>query len=282
MKALNTGCKGIDLLLASDSATVCEFAGIPASGKTQLAHWTCLFTLSTRSIGYKVVFIDSGTSFSLQRLRDFWLHSTFAQRRKSIDFNEMLKRQLLVFRCFCADDLATVLFKEIPRGCCLVVIDSISDILGPLAGSDHKTINQIGTLIKHISKDKQIPFIIINGSVSAGSLAWNDSSVPVGARTTKSKPALGASWSKFISKRLYFTPSKDRLDLHNALLSGRPLNRDDDVLAYEENGKIYSVVDNLVECVGNSKSCGLYIGKYRVFSDLKITSSPLQSHPPLL
>lgn len=116
---------------------------------------------------------------------------------------------------------------------------------------------------------------VINGSVSANTWASAPADqlqvIPKGQLDTQSKPALGASWNKYLSKRLYFTPSKDRLNFQIALLSGSPsFDWDSDVLSYEEGGKVYSVVESLVECTsrdGNLQSTNLYIGKFQIFTN---------------
>jgi RecA/RadA recombinase len=65
---------------------ICEFAGLPASGKTQFAHWICLYTLVINPLS-KVIFIDSGSNFSPHRLRDFWSHEFFKDFKRSIVFS---------------------------------------------------------------------------------------------------------------------------------------------------------------------------------------------------
>ncbi len=100
--------------------------------------------------------------------------------------------------------------------------------------------------------------------------SWSYSNVPKGQVETHSKPALGAIWSKFLSTQLYFTPTKDRLQFQTSLLSGSSsFDWDSDVLSYEEGGKIYSVIESLVECSseGSLKSCHLYIGKFKIFTN---------------
>lgn len=76
----------------------------------------------------------------------------------------MLQR-LVVHSAFDASDLQALLSignNLIPADCCLVIIDSISDILGPLSGSQpgQKTINTTGYLIKQLAKLRQIPVIV--------------------------------------------------------------------------------------------------------------------------
>ncbi len=76
----------------------------------------------------------------------------------------MLQR-LVVYSAFDAQDLQELLTPGnnfLPLDCCLVIIDSISDILGPLSGSQkgQKMINSIGYLIKQLPKTRQIPVIV--------------------------------------------------------------------------------------------------------------------------
>jgi hypothetical protein len=100
--------------------------------------------------------------------------------------------------------------------------------------------------------------------------------VTPGSLLTNTKPGLGYHWSAVLSKRIYFTPSKDRLDAQIALLSGSH-HELEDVLTWESlDGKVFPVVDwqgllahlSVLEWIhmGQLRSQQLYIGRYLVFA----------------
>ena len=75
-------CRIDDLMEDVEQPLVCEFAGLPASGKTQLAHWASLHTLASNRSA-TVVYVDSGSHFSPKRIKNFWSHSSFSSLRQS-------------------------------------------------------------------------------------------------------------------------------------------------------------------------------------------------------
>jgi hypothetical protein len=70
-----------------------EWSGPMASGKTQLALATALYTAGSRQSGI-VYYIDSGTSFSACRLRDLWQGENFGALRETVVNGDAIMQDL--------------------------------------------------------------------------------------------------------------------------------------------------------------------------------------------
>ncbi|KAJ3368222.1 DNA repair protein rad51d [Kappamyces sp. JEL0680] len=274
--SLSTGIPAIDDFMDRlECGQITEWSGPIASGKTQLALATCLYTAVSRTSGL-VYFFDSGAAFSARRLQELWRGEHYAHARSEMSLPSVLSR-IVVVGCYTVQDLHRSL-KSIARNTSLIIIDSVSDILSPLVGTSAKSGSQsiaaTAQFLKSVAKSRNIPIVAINACVGARTLS-NDFVMTPGSLATNTKPALGYHWATCLSKRIYFTASLERQSLQVALLSGAP-HETDDVLTWETpEGHVFLVIDwyrpvladhSNLERVrqGRLRTCTLYIGKHLV------------------
>ena len=155
----------------------------------------------------------------------------------------------------------------------LVIIDSISDILQPIATLKGQQMYSMVQMLRTTADTRNIPIIAINSSVGVSNSESTGSSISDFIRTprsnaTRTKPALGQYWSKGLSKRVYFSPSVDRMREYYAFLTAGRAELPQEVLSVERNFKTFSVIECILERISNGKlrSISLYVGKYDIFS----------------
>ncbi|KAG2673578.1 hypothetical protein I3760_13G099000 [Carya illinoinensis] len=142
---LSTGCEGIDLLLQGGlrMGQLTELVGASSSGKTQV----CL--LATSNVAKKhmdgVVYLDTGNSFSPQRVIDFIRQNPdpAIDQAKHRILQKVMNRILChsVFDIFTMFDvlhqLEVNLRSQMQKGDCqvrLLIVDSISSLVTPILG----------------------------------------------------------------------------------------------------------------------------------------------------
>ncbi|KAF5447026.1 hypothetical protein F2P56_032608 [Juglans regia] len=170
---LSTGCEGIDLLLEGGlrMGQLTELVGASSSGKTQV----CL--LATSNVAKKhmggVVYLDTGNSFSPQRVIDFIRQNSDPA----------------------IDQLEVNLRSQMQKGDCqvrLLIVDSISSLVTPILGGGgsqgHALMASAGFLLKKLAHEHNLVVLVTNHTV--------------GGEGGISKPALGESWKSIPHVRL--------------------------------------------------------------------------------
>ncbi|XP_057781647.1 DNA repair protein RAD51 homolog 4 isoform X3 [Salvia miltiorrhiza] len=159
---LSTGCERIDVLLQGGlrEGHVTELVGPSCSGKTQV----CLKAAShvaRNSLG-KVVYFDTGNSFSPKRIAQFLSLSSDASTAE-IDFQVRM-----------------------------LIIDSLSSLIAPVLGGGgahgHALMVTAGFLLKEIAHEFNVCVVVTNHMVAG--------------EAGISKPALGESWKSIPHVRL--------------------------------------------------------------------------------
>ena len=82
------------------------------------------------------------------------------------------------------------------------------------------------------------------------------------------KPALGKAWSRLADKRLFFTPSQDRLALARTLGYGTVVSNTEILTYTREDGNVFAATDCEVHGFQGQKltSRTLLIGDYDIFA----------------
>ncbi|XP_038901758.1 DNA repair protein RAD51 homolog 4 isoform X2 [Benincasa hispida] len=200
---LSTGFEGIDVLLGGGlrEGQLTEIVGPSSSGKTQV----CLRAASNVSTNYKakVFYLDSGNSFSPQRISGFvnWKPGTALDRTEQSMLQQVLSSISChsVFNIFTMFDALHQLEFNLRSQMCkghqrvqLLIVDSISSLVTPILGGSgsqgHALMISAGTLLKKIAHEHNIAVLVTNHTVG-------------GDRGT-SKPALGESWKSVPHVRL--------------------------------------------------------------------------------
>ncbi|CAG8649655.1 4048_t:CDS:10, partial [Funneliformis caledonium] len=203
----STGCYGIDELLQGGfhSGEIIEISGETATGKTQLAFLTTLTILCTNKDN-KVLFIDTVSTFSAERIRMLFLESDrFVHARDQGMNEENVMNRIQVFKCFDVysmmefiDDVRDHLENQ------LIIIDSLTAIFAPLLGvsqtQGHSLMVTLARILRNLAKEYNIAVMVINAAIV--SRPNNPISV---FSSTKSKPSLGISWTFMPNIQLYFT-----------------------------------------------------------------------------
>jgi RAD51-like protein 3 len=231
-----------------------EWSGPTSSGKTQLCHLLTISTLA--SSNKRVIYIDSGGQFSSKRIKQLMNGDLFIKCKLS----NFLER-IIVVKCYKVQDLEQVLeelkYIEFEDGIALLIIDSFASIV-----QSSSRIKLLGKTLQILSNE--YPIIIVNNAVNA-----EKDFITPGARLTQTKPALGSIWKSIPKKRIYFTPSHDRLLYMKTLLSNTGKIDNDYVLSIENSkGDAYKVTECVVEQYVKEKilTCKLYIGKYDILA----------------
>ncbi|KAF5447024.1 hypothetical protein F2P56_032608 [Juglans regia] len=200
---LSTGCEGIDLLLEGGlrMGQLTELVGASSSGKTQV----CL--LATSNVAKKhmggVVYLDTGNSFSPQRVIDFIRQNSdpAIDQAKHRILQKVMNRILChsVFDIFTMFDvlhqLEVNLRSQMQKGDCqvrLLIVDSISSLVTPILGGGgsqgHALMASAGFLLKKLAHEHNLVVLVTNHTV--------------GGEGGISKPALGESWKSIPHVRL--------------------------------------------------------------------------------
>ncbi|EGF84484.1 hypothetical protein BATDEDRAFT_85216 [Batrachochytrium dendrobatidis JAM81] len=198
----STGISKIDDMLDGglQSGQIIEFAGLPASGKTQLCHFISAEMIASSPL-LRVTYIDSGGTFYASRILEMISGDGFSKRFNQTlqDSADMLQRITHV-RCFNAFEVIRYLQTlstpsnhkveqndanlELLSTCSniqalesnqpaqpphLIIIDSVGQLFSPLIGQGgYATLGSFSDLIQKLAKTLYIPIITVNTSVSAG------------------------------------------------------------------------------------------------------------------
>ncbi|BBH04865.1 homolog of RAD51 D [Prunus dulcis] len=161
---LSTGCEGIDLLLGGGlrEGQLTELVGPSSCGKTQV----CLLAASnvaTKHMG-NVVYLDTGNSFSPQRIAQFVGHITGRA------------------------------FDELQKGgqVRMLIVDSISSLITPILGNSgsqgRALMISAGYMLKKLAHEHNVAVLVTNHTVGG------ERGIP--------KPALGQTWKSIPHVRL--------------------------------------------------------------------------------
>nr|KJB55952.1 hypothetical protein B456_009G102000 [Gossypium raimondii] len=209
-----TGIQGIDLLLGDGIhvGQLTELVGPSSSGKTQV----CLRTASNVARNHMVLYLDTGNSFSPQRIA-YFLGKTISPSSAQAK-NQFLQKVMSNISCHSVFDifamfdvlhqLESYLRCQDGRGGCqmrLLIVDSISSLISPVLGSSstlgvinsklmdtgRALMTSAGYLLKKLAHQHNLAVLIINHTV--------------GGEGGSSKPALGDSWKCIPHSRLFLS-----------------------------------------------------------------------------
>ncbi|RIA97576.1 P-loop containing nucleoside triphosphate hydrolase protein [Glomus cerebriforme] len=207
---LSTGCYGIDELLQGGlhPGEITEISGETATGKTQLAFSTTLTTLCANKDN-KVLFIDTVSTFSAERMRMLFLESDRFEE-------EDVMNRIRIVKCFNVysvmefiEDLRDHLENKdkndnIYTNIKLIIIDSFAAILAPLLGvtqtQGHSLMVTFTRILRNLAKEYDIAILVINAAIAS----YPNNPISVFS-STKSKPSLGISWTFMPNIQLYLT-----------------------------------------------------------------------------
>ncbi|CAB4384678.1 unnamed protein product [Rhizophagus irregularis] len=215
---LSTGCYGIDELLQGGlhPGEVTEISGETATGKTQLAFSATLTTICANK-NNKVLFIDTVSTFSAERIRTLFLESDrFDHSRCQGMGEEDVMNRIRIAKCF--DVYAVMEFIEDLRdhlenkdkddnvytNVKLIIIDSFAAIFSPLLGvtqtQGHSLMITLTRILRNLAKEYNIAVLVINAAIAS------NPNNPISVfSSTKSKPSLGMSWTFMPDVQLYLT-----------------------------------------------------------------------------
>ncbi|XP_044481835.1 DNA repair protein RAD51 homolog 4-like isoform X2 [Mangifera indica] len=178
---LSTGFEGVDLLLQGGlrEGQLTELVGPSSSGKTQFCLQTAA-NVAVKNMGY-VVYLDTGNSFSAQRIAHFVgqiTDSAFIQAKQKI--------------------IQKAMSSIMDRGeyrVRLLIVDSISSLITPVLGGSgsqgRALMISAGFLLKKLAHEHNLAVLVTNHTVGG------DGGVP--------KPALGESWKSVPHVRLFLS-----------------------------------------------------------------------------
>ncbi|ORY52625.1 hypothetical protein BCR33DRAFT_711888 [Rhizoclosmatium globosum] len=177
---VSSGCPGIDQLLqyrGFATGTITEFAGMSATGKTQLAFFSiltslCLVPQST------ALFVDSNCSFSIERIKTLFEKSDrfHAAREQGMTAEHILSR-LKVSHCYDAHQLLDLLTSlqwslynqtgEFEGQLKFLIIDSVGSLLAPVVGlpGQQAFLSSVGVVLDAISS-YGIPVVVCAFEIS--------------------------------------------------------------------------------------------------------------------
>ncbi|KAI5666100.1 hypothetical protein M9H77_15953 [Catharanthus roseus] len=198
---LPVGCQRIDAFLHGglQQGFLTELVGPSSSGKTQV----CLLAASSiakTNLG-KVMFIDTGNSFSAKRIVEFF-NQNADHAYSAVNDNKILQQVLdniicrSVFDIFKLLDVLHELLNNLNyqtgHNLKMLVVDSISSLITPVLGGNgahgHALMATAGFLLKKLAHDHNLAVLITNHMVAGeGGLT---------------KPALGESWKSIPHVRL--------------------------------------------------------------------------------
>ncbi|KAL1558074.1 DNA repair protein RAD51 4-like isoform X1 [Salvia divinorum] len=183
---LSTGCEGIDILLQG---------GLREGHVTELVGPSC----SARNSLGKVVYFDTGNSFSPKRVAQFL---SLLSDPSATQTNKAVERDMSSIVCHSVFDIFTLLDmlrqlmnnlrSQISFQVRMLIIDSLSSLIAPVLGGGgahgHALMATAGFLLKEIAHESNLCVVVTNHMVAgeAGML----------------KPALGESWKSIPHVRL--------------------------------------------------------------------------------
>ncbi|XWS74183.1 hypothetical protein CRYUN_Cryun02cG0193900 [Craigia yunnanensis] len=198
---LPTGIQGIDLLLGGGICVgqLTELVGPSSSGKTQV----CLQTASNVARNYMVLYLDTGNSFSPQRIAHFLGKTNELASAKAKD--QILQKVMSNILCHSVFDIFGMFnvlhqleyhlgHQDRGGGCQmrLLIVDSISLLIAPVLGGTSSQgralMTSAGYLLKKLAHQHNLAVLVINHTV--------------GGEGGTSKPALGESWKSIPHSRL--------------------------------------------------------------------------------
>ncbi|KAJ1553284.1 hypothetical protein HK405_008392 [Cladochytrium tenue] len=295
-KVLTSGCPGVDRLLGAGftSGDIVEFAGPPATGKTQLSYFAIVSALATRASA-TALFFDSGGSFCADRIGQLFAESDrFAKYRgEGMTATSILSR-VRCAQCFDAFDFLGALYSlqhhlahmesDFVRNLSLIVVDSVGAIFSPVSGRPQGAtqITTCGRILRLVSRTVNYAvtssFKHAHGGGGGGGGGANDSSGSTTAasagpgaaqssgRDGARKPALGPLWADIPTATLFFSrpPSAESeesaetearaSDAASSAAAGGASVR---VLTYENRaGQVIQVRRRRVEVIRNSDPVG--------------------------
>lgn len=189
---ISTGCQSFDVLLQGGlrEGHVTELVGPSSSGKTQVCFQVASNVAMKRG---NVVFFDSGNSFSPTRIKQMVTQISGSEENK-VNGVAQLQQAMRNIECHAVFDIYTLLDhlhqlksnlkSETGYEIGLIIIDSISSLIGPVLGGSnaqgHALMVSVGYLLKELAHQHNIAVLVTNHMVGGegGSL----------------KAALGESW----------------------------------------------------------------------------------------
>ncbi|KAF7805510.1 DNA repair protein RAD51-like protein 4 isoform X2 [Senna tora] len=201
---LSTGCQGIDALLGGGlrEGQLTELVGPSSSGKTQV----CLKSASTVAKMHmsSVVYLDTGNSFSPQRIAHFVGQSSGSVFNNQTDRGPLQKvlDSIICYSVFDIFQMFDVLHQleinlrsemlKSDHQVRLLIVDSISSLITPILGGSgpqgHALMISAGFLLKKLAHEQNLAVLVTNHMV--------------GGDSGTSKPALGESWKSVPHIRL--------------------------------------------------------------------------------
>ncbi|CAA7026281.1 unnamed protein product [Microthlaspi erraticum] len=199
---LSTGDKGIDSLLQGGfrEGQVTELVGPSSSGKTQF----CMQAAASVAEKYsaRVLYLDTGNSFSARRIAQFICSSSDAALRQKVLSRISCQMVYDVYTMFdMLHGLEVTLRSQAQMNVNedrlqLLVVDSISSLITPILGGSgsqgRALMVAVGYMLKKLAHEHNIAILVTNHTVGAGE----------GGRT---KPALGETWKSIPHVRLMLT-----------------------------------------------------------------------------
>ena len=244
---------------------IIQVSGLYSSGKTQLMLF-CLTWYLLRHPKSRVIFIDTGNAFCIDRIRSFLFESdAFKEVQPSISLHSLLSR-IDRIKCFTIQEFQTLiscdpLFQSLIRyeHGLLIIIDSIGALLAPIVGSHHAQVNEIlDTLQVHFSEwiaHYNNTIMITNYAIAYGN---------------EIRPALGQRWNSIPSiKWIASIPLEE--EIRQRRLTRSYLKRKDDeeeILSYETHqGKLYAAFKRtLTRSTQTPTTIEFYIGGSELFN----------------
>ncbi|XP_062016495.1 DNA repair protein RAD51 homolog 4 isoform X3 [Rosa rugosa] len=197
-----TGCEGVDLLLGGGllEGQLTELVGPSSSGKTQVCLLAASY-LASKHMG-TVVYLDTGNSFSTQRIAEFvgrfsnHMFSQAGQRNFQKVMNNILCHSVFdIFTMFnVLHQLEFNLKSQLQKGgqVRLLIVDSISSLITPILGNigsqGRALMTSAGYLLKKLAHEHNIVVLVTNHTVGG------ERGIP--------KPALGQIWKTVAHVRL--------------------------------------------------------------------------------
>ncbi|CAI9097349.1 OLC1v1033749C1 [Oldenlandia corymbosa var. corymbosa] len=204
-----TGCERIDAFLQGGLrlGLLTELVGPSSSGKTQICLQAASSCARTR-LG-RVIYIDTGNSFSAKRIAYFVCRSHLANSEVDKVVMQILENIYCVpvYDIFTLLDMLHQLLKDLTsQKCCylrMLIIDSISSLITPVLGGagtqGHALMASVGFLLKKLAHEHNLAVLMTNHMVAGE-----------GGIT---KPALGESWKSIPHVRLMLSRNPSSMSI---------------------------------------------------------------------
>ncbi|KAJ3162924.1 hypothetical protein HDU88_006564 [Geranomyces variabilis] len=298
---LSTGCPGIDELLDGGCVVgeMTEFAGAPATGKTQLAFFTAITTVAADPLA-TVLYIDSSNSFSPARISELFCNSDRFEFARTPEMSAaFILSRIKCVKCFDACELLDAL-QDVDQKLSeqsdsflnrlkFVVVDSVGALFSPLVGfgqtRGYVMMMTVGYMLKEMALRHRFAVLTINYAVQSDFNGNNNnnnySRRSLQTYRTATKPALGTAWSFVPNVRLLFSTPPDYDDDDNdgtaPLATGRESQDSAQVHSYENSKGMIMALAKRKVVVGNSHRKGersLYLGAHETMSFPSNDESP--------